>query len=58
MKDDPSLRDVQLEDEIHLVGDLVLAAAQSEGHLSEDAIDEVLGLDDTTDPPEASARTA
>ena len=43
MKDDPSLRDEQLEDEIRLVGELVLAASQSEGRLAQDAIDEVLG---------------
>ena len=45
MNHDPSLNDDELEDEIHLVGDLVLAAAQSEGRLSEDAIDEALGID-------------
>jgi len=44
MKDDPSLHDEQLEDEIRLVGDLVLAASQSEGRMADEAIDEVLGL--------------
>jgi hypothetical protein len=44
MKDDPSLHDEQLEDEIRLVGELVLAASQSEGRMDDDAIDEVLGL--------------
>ncbi len=48
MQDDPSLRDEQLENEIRLVGDLVLAASQCEGPLSQDAIDEILGLDDDT----------
>ena len=45
MKDDPSLNDEQLESEIRLVGELVLAASQSEGRLSQEAIDEVLGLE-------------
>ncbi len=44
MKDDPSLHDEQLEDEIRLVGDLVLAASQSEGRMADEAIDEVLGV--------------
>ena len=50
MKDDPSLRDEQLENEIRLVGDLVLAASQGEGRLTQEAIDEILGLD----PPAAA----
>ena len=41
---DPAIHDEQLEGEIRLVGDLVLAASQSEDHLSEARIDEVLGL--------------
>ena len=45
MKDDASLHDEQLESEIRLVGDLVLAALQRERHMSESEIDEVLGLD-------------
>lgn len=44
MKDDPSLHDEQLEDEIRLVGELVLAASQSEGRMPDEAIDEILGL--------------
>lgn len=44
MKDDPSLNDEQLEDEIRLVGDLVLAASQSQGRMADEAIDAVLGL--------------
>ena len=44
MAGDPSLNDEQLEDEIRLVGDLVLAAAQHEGRLSQDEVDEILGL--------------
>jgi hypothetical protein len=45
MKDDPSLNDEQLETEIRLVGDLVLAASQHEGHLPQRDIDDILGLD-------------
>ena len=44
MKDDPSLRDEQLENEIRLVGDLVLAASAGEDRLTQEAIDEILGL--------------
>ena len=44
MARDPSLNDEQLEDEIRLVGDLVLAASQHQGHLSQDEVDEILGL--------------
>lgn len=43
---DPSLHDEQLENEIRLVGDLVLAASQSKDHLSQERIDELLGVDD------------
>ncbi|WP_392544149.1 hypothetical protein [Oryzobacter telluris] len=42
---DPSLHDEQLENEIKLVGELVLAASQHESALSQAEIDEVLGLD-------------
>jgi hypothetical protein len=45
MKDDTSLNDEQLETEIRLVSDLVLAAAQHEGHLPQEDIDDILGLD-------------
>lgn len=44
MTQDPSLHDEELEAEIRLVGDLVLAASQYEGPLSEEAIDLALGL--------------
>jgi hypothetical protein len=53
MRDDPSLHDEQLEDEIRLVGDLVLAASQSEGRMADEAIDEVLGLHPRAAPGEA-----
>jgi hypothetical protein len=39
------LTDGALQDEIELVGDLVVAASASEGPLTEDEIDEVLGVD-------------
>ena len=38
------LTDGALQDEIELVGELVVAASESEGPLSEAAIDEALGL--------------
>jgi hypothetical protein len=38
------LTDGALQDEIELVGDLVVAASASEGPLTEDEIDEVLGV--------------
>ncbi|GAB3592236.1 hypothetical protein GCM10027446_12490 [Angustibacter peucedani] len=40
-----SLRDAPLEDEITLVGDLVVAATAHDGPLSQDEIDEALGLE-------------
>jgi hypothetical protein len=39
------LNDEQLADEIRLVGDLVLAASQSDDRLTQDAIDAVLSLE-------------
>jgi hypothetical protein len=39
------LVDVTLQDEIELVGDLVVAAASSSEHMSEDDIDRILGID-------------
>ena len=60
MQQDPSLHDEQLEDEIELVSELVLAASQTEGRLSEQAIDEVLGVDGPADAaaPAASGTLA
>jgi hypothetical protein len=49
---DPALHDDQLETEIKLVGDLVLAASQSEQHLTDERIDEVLGLVEGPEGPE------
>ena len=45
-KPDDELRDVELEDEIALVGELVAAAAGDEP-LSSDEIDRALGVDGT-----------
>ncbi|MEO3936678.1 hypothetical protein V3N99_07935 [Dermatophilaceae bacterium Soc4.6] len=42
--DDTELRDAALLDEIHLVGELIIAASVSDGPLSESQIDEVLGV--------------
>jgi len=42
--DDTELRDAALLDEIHLVGELIVAASVSDGHLSEREIDEALGV--------------
>jgi hypothetical protein len=53
VKDDASLHDEQLESEIRLVGDLVLAASQREGHMSQAEIDEILGLEG--EPPDDDA---
>ena len=39
-----SLRDEPLEDEITLVGELVVAATSHDGPLSDDEIDRALGL--------------
>jgi len=52
VRGDPSLRDQQLQDEIDLVGALVLAASQNDGPLSAAEIDEILGVE--AKPPGAS----
>ena len=44
MREDPSLLDQQLQDEIDLVGALVLAASQTELPLTPERIDEILGV--------------
>ena len=44
MTKDNELTDVDLQAEIDLVGALVLAAAQADGPLSQEAIDDVLGV--------------
>jgi hypothetical protein len=50
---DPSLHDAQLEAEIRLVGELVLAASQSETPMSQERIDEVLGIDEADSDSES-----
>ncbi|HSO63877.1 MAG TPA: hypothetical protein VLQ78_02145 [Ornithinibacter sp.] len=54
MMQDPSLHDEQLENEIRLVGDLVLAATQSAEHLTQERIDEILGIPGLEPSTEAS----
>jgi hypothetical protein len=50
------LTDGALQDEIELVGDLVVAASASDRPLSEDEIDEVLGVDRGMGVPKVTAR--
>lgn len=50
--DDTELRDAALLDEIHLVGELIVAASASDGPLEPHEIDEVLGVE------KAATRTA
>jgi hypothetical protein len=51
---DPLLHDEQLEAEIRLVGQLVLAASASEKAMSQERIDQVLGIHEgATTPAEA-----
>ena len=47
---DPDLHDSDLLDEIELYGELVIAASASDGPLSIDRIDEVLGIDQPESP--------
>ena len=49
------LTDGALQDEIELVGDLVVAASASEGPLTEDEIDAVLGVDRGLGGPKITA---
>lgn len=56
MRQDPSLNDEQLESEIKLVGDLVLAASQSSEHLTDAEVDALLGL--AAEVPAATADDA
>lgn len=41
----PEVVDAALRDEIVLVGELVVAAAESDGHLSQSTIDAILGVE-------------
>lgn len=49
---DPSLTDDDLQGEIDLVGALVLEATQTDGQMSQERIDEILGVADDDDPAE------
>ncbi|QIM19872.1 hypothetical protein G7075_14035 [Phycicoccus sp. HDW14] len=51
---DPSLTDDDLQGEIDLVGALVIEASQSEGPMTQERIDEILGVADE-EPAEADA---
>jgi len=42
--DDENLTDNDLQSEIELVGDLVVAASASDGPLSQDEVDRILGV--------------
>jgi hypothetical protein len=46
---DTRLQDPLVLDEIELYGDLVIAASSSDGPLTQDEIDRVLGLREATD---------
>ena len=46
MPGDPSLTDDDLQQEIVLVGALVLEASEADGPLSQERIDEILGVSD------------
>ncbi|HEY7718041.1 MAG TPA: hypothetical protein VH915_04725, partial [Pedococcus sp.] len=52
------LTDGALQDEIELVGDLVVAASASEGPLSEAEIDEALGLHAGEEPADVTGSAA
>ena len=48
---DARLEDPQALDEIEIYGELVIAASSSEEPLSQEQIDEALGLDQEPEPP-------
>ena len=52
------LRDESLEDEIELVGELVVAATVSDGPLTQEQIDQVLGVDGPDDAGSQDAEDA
>ena len=53
MAGDPSLTDEALKSEIELVEALVLAASETEGPMTQQSIDEALGVPATDEPPAA-----
>ncbi|HMM96559.1 hypothetical protein [Phycicoccus sp.] len=61
MPGDPSLTDDDLQQEIVLVGALVLEASEADGPLSQERIDEILGVSDeeaAADPASAGGGDA
>lgn len=61
MPGDPSLTDDDLQQEIVLVGALVLEASEADGPLSQERIDEILGVSDeeaAADPASAAGGDA
>ncbi len=50
---DPSLTDDDLQGEIDLVGALVLEASETDGQMTQERIDEILGVADDEQPDEA-----
>ncbi len=57
MTGDPSLTDDDLQGEIDLVGALVLEASQTDGQMTEERIDEILGIGES-EPGEGAEPTA
>ncbi len=54
MAGDPSLTDDDLQGEIDLVGALVLEASQNDGPMSQERIDEILGVAEPDEPVAAA----
>jgi len=53
-----NLTDDDLQSEIELVGDLVVAATSSDGPMPQDEIDRLLGVHPDEDEPEAESKAA
>ena len=54
---DISLEDAELLGEVELTTNLIIAASESEDHLSPDQIDAILGVDGPPPPVPPAART-
>ena len=54
---DISLEDAELLGEVELTTNLIIAASESEDHLSPDEIDAILGVDELPPPVPPAART-
>ena len=52
---DVPLEDATLLEEVELVSALMIAASDNEGHLDQQAIDKLLGIDKPGVPPETGA---